>query len=367
MAWKKNVGRWVPLAAWLALAGWSAEHWPLLADCALWLLFPFLLWGAGFRARWILIPAVAMAGVGVAVAAGFLFLREVYFPRYRYHESVATVARGFPMDLELSGFYFPQATCQEKEWGKLCRDPRGQRIYEQPGAKGPGVLFLGCSFTDAEMIPDADTFVAVAGARLGRPVWSMAESGAAMSTMLFRAEHFEKFVPPELGFSAAVYTFIPQHLIRAAGMGSMRFSRNHPHYELERGTLRLAGTHFDFAGGERWVRKLGPEVFFFLAGLIPAQGHFLEAPPLPPAAVELAAAEVNRMAELFEAKYRGRFVLNLWPGAKFPDREEFLKYLSPRVIVWEAPFTGKMDIDGHPYAAYHRKMGEFLAKKLGGL
>lgn len=353
------------LVVFFAAAALLYQRSSLLLNCTLWFFLPLALWLAGVRARKMLVPAFLVAGLALGLALGFLALRELYFPRYEHRELVKLVAAGGQMDMAVRELYRGMKNCGPARWGQLCRDERGQRIFPQPSAsRKKGLLFLGCSFTDAQNLPDEQAFPFVTAKALRRPLFSLAESGGGMNTMLFRIERLDRFVPADLSFSAAIYTFIPQHFARAAGLGNMRYARNLPHYELESGALALKGTHFDFFGGDFWMRKLGPEMFFFFVGLIPAHSSFLTAPALPDGTIELAAAEVNRMAELFKARHGGRFVLNIWPGSRFPDREAFLKRLAPGVEVWESAVEGRMDRDNHPDTAFHREMGSFLATKL---
>ena len=349
----------------LAAAAWLLWWHSLLLNCALWISLPFLLWGLGERRREALVPGIAVAGLALGLALSFLAARHVLLPRYAFRAHVSAVASSLPMQLVPPDFA-KEETCGPGPGGKVCRDFANQRIFPRPvKASGDGILLLGCSFTDASFLPDEHAFATVLARKAGRPVRSLAVSGAGMNTMLFRLENGKAFLPEGFRFSAAIYTFIPHHLPRTAGLGNMRFAKDLPHYELEGGKPVLTGTHFTHNGGNFWVRKLGGEMLFYLVGLLyTAQGGFLQVPQMPPGVVELAAAQVNEMAELLEKRHGSRLVLNLWPGSRFPDREAFLGRLSPKIEVWEAGFEGKLDHTGHPDPEANRRMGEFLAEKL---
>lgn len=350
-----------------AAALYLAWQGPLLANCALWFALPLLLWGLGVRGRLVLLPSIAVAALALALALAWLAVRFVLIPRYAFRDHVAAVSSNLPMPLRVLPDFQPEITCAEAgSAGRVCRDFANQRLFPAPAkASRDGILLLGCSFTDASFLPDEHAFGTVLAKKASRPVRTLAVSGAGMNTMLFRLEHINAFLPEDFKFSRAIYTFIPHHLPRAAGLGNMRFAKNLPHYELEGGRPVLTGTHFSHHGGGFWVGKLGGEVFFYLVGLLyPAQGGFLRVPEMPPGAVELAAAQVNAMAALLEKEHGSRLVLNLWPGSVFPDKAFFLGKLSPAIEVWEAKFEAKLDSTGHPDPEANRRMGEFLAEKL---
>lgn len=196
--------------------------------------------------------------------------------------------------------------------------PDGLRVTtspQTPEPNAPVVLFLGCSFTFGQGLPDDQTlpsaFQAAAAGKYRAANWGISGAGPHSILAQFEEERDRTFLAGARS-PYAVYVAIRHHLRRI--QGDTHFSPFYPKYRLRDG-LPVADGQFE-SPKARSQFGFG-EAVSYEARKSHLVGHLIERLPsaigwVDDDAVELFVALVTQIQKLYAERYGGQLLVVLW-------------------------------------------------------